>query len=735
MAKMNAGQIKGAKDVLALLNAGNLDAAKSLGERLLHSQNKPDLFFVMQKIALLQEDAQNAIDYGQKMLKLAPYQAEFKAAYHEMINHFHRQRQFSMMLEAASWLTQSRSADGQAWNLLGISYIELGRFDEARQALERALAMMPNNKHVMSNLGNVLISMSCYGAAIDYLEQALQIQPDLVPACNNLGNAYRYAGRVTDAIKIYEHALKIAPDYAELIANLGVAYSQVQRYRDAIDCYDRALNLNPQLLPVYANRAEAFRLLGQLQDAIAACETALNQHLDIQEVWLVYGNALRDASRIDEAIEAYIRALSYQNLRNTSFNSAVYTSLLFCLNYQPDLSAELIYGVYQDYNVKNGLPYRDHWRPFLNDQSLSRKLKIGYVSQSFYNHVCKHFLLPLIENHNHDNVEIYAYSNSVRDDEYTALYRNAVDHWIVTNAMSDDEMAERIRADGIDVLIDVAGHTSDNRLLVMARKPAPVSLHWLDFGYTTGLTAIDYYLTDHAGITEDCAQLFSEKLWPLDGPFFVYRPFGVNSMGEAGQLPAERNEYVTFGCLSRSIRINHKVIRIWAAILDAMPTARLIIDSGDFKDPQICEEMAARFAAYGIQRDRLDIGFHTPPWDVLRNIDISLDCFPHNSGMTLIESLYMGVPFITLAGRPSVGRLGASILTGAGHPEWIAYSEEEYAQKCVILAHDLPGLKHIRQNLRQELEQSLVMNEPAFARSVEAAYRQMWEIYCKGQQA
>ena len=306
----------------------------------------------------------------------------------------------------------------------------------------------------------------------------------------------------------------------------------------------------------------------------------------------------------------------------------------------------------------------------------------------------------------------------------TTRYRGYIDHWVPTLGMSDEALAERVRADGIDILLDLAGHTARNRLGMFARRPAPVSLSWMGFGYTTGLSAIDYLLTDAASAPEGSEALFSEQPWRLATPAYAYRP--AEGMGEVNALPAPANGHVTFGTLTRSVRINHRTVRVWSQILLRMPGARLVIDSGNYRDAGMRAGLIEKFAAHGIAPERLQIGYHTPPWDVLRGMDIGLDCFPHNSGTTLFESLYMGVPFITLAGRPSVGRLGSSILHGVGHPEWIAHSEDEYVEKAVALASDLPRLARLRAGLRAEMEASPIRDEAGFARKVEAAYREMF---------
>jgi len=290
-------------------------------------------------------------------------------------------------------------------------------------------------------------------------------------------------------------------------------------------------------------------------------------------------------------------------------------------------------------------------------------------------------------------------------------------------------MAALIRADGIDILVDLAGHTAGHRLQVFARKPAPVQASMFGYGYTTGLDAIDYFLADHEFAPPGCESVFSEKLVRLPVSA-TYRP--AENMGEPGPLPARQGGDITFGSLSRSVRVNYRVIRTWAALLKRLPDARLMINSHSFQYAGMQASMRDQFGAHGIAGERLILGYDTPPWDVLRKIDISLDCFPHNSGTTLYESLYLGVPYITLAERPSVGRIGSTILHALGHPEWIAATEEEYIDKAVALAADINGLAQLRAGLRAQMLRAAIMDEPAFARSVESAYREMWRRWCEG---
>ena len=388
------------------------------------------------------------------------------------------------------------------------------------------------------------------------------------------------------------------------------------------------------------------------------------------------------------------------------------------------------YELDKQLDKKFGLPHKDKWKTFAQPKVQKNKLKIGYVSPDFKKHSVQSFLLPTLAHHNHDKFEVFAFAELDKADLITEQYKSYVDHWIRTEKMNDNELTQLVRDLGIDILVDVAGHTQNNRLKVFAQKPAPISLTWLGFGYTTGLGAIDYFLTDNVMVPEGSEHLFSEKPWRLEQNYCFCCYQAKPDMGEVHPLPTLGNNFVTFGSVSKNLRINSKVISTWSSILQRVKNSKLLINNFDMNNKEVKEIMLNRFKEHGISENRLDFYFKTPPWDSMRQIDIALDCFPHNSGTTLIEHLYMGNPFITYSNRPSVGKIGASILTTLGHPEWIATSEEEYVEKAVALASDPQKLSTIRQNLRAEMEASPLMDHKGFVRELEGAYQAMWEKWC-----
>ena len=646
------------------------------------------------------------------------------------------------------------------YNIRGVCYQELGLFNDAINSYKQGLTIEPNNAEVYYNLGNAYKKLSQLSMAVTAYQQALEIQPNYIDAHNNLGNAFNALGfhkkaiecfenalklnsefatahnnlgitlnaigQQEIAIKSYKRALEINPDYVDCYNNLGNALRDLEQFDSAISCYKKALEINPNSVGVYNNYGSTLQYQGRFDEAITCYKQALNIKPDLVESYDNLGNVLRDLGRINEAIKCYTKALEIK-----PDYVAAHNNLLFCLNYHPDLSAEAIFKSYQAYDRQFGQPYQAQWQEFTNLKVPDKCLKIGYVSGDFKAHSMGYFLEPILANYDHRQFEITAYAETLKEDSFTQRFQGMVDHWVKTTGMTDEALAACIREDGIDILVDLAGHTAKNRLGVFARKPAPISISMLGYGYSTGLTAIDYFLADSQLVPEGSEHLFSETPWRLESPFFCYRP--AEGMGAVSSLPAKTTGQITFGTLTRSVRINRRTIRVWASILKRVAGSRLMINSASFRDHHSRQTILERFIAEGIQAEQLDIAYSSPPWDVIRSMDISLDCFPHNSGTTLLESLYLGVPFITLADRPSVGRIGSSVLESVGHAEWIARNEEEYVEKAVALANDLDTLAMIRSQLRSQMESLPVMDEVGFARKLETAYRQMWNLWCSQQ--
>lgn len=571
-----------------------------------------------------------------------------------------------------------------------------------------------------------LMLQKAYFEAEPIARRLTKLSPRFWDAWETLTIALFSTFRSPQALPPARTMLDLAPADPQSHIVLAAVLTQLGRTSEAIGVARRAIELDPRSAETHSALADALAAERRYKEAEACNQTALALDPTHRKALINLSKIYIDSGEVTKAELMTRKTLAHYPTAPVARNN-----LLFAMNYSDDRTAEEVFQAYRDYDTDLCLPLRSTWKPHANKRDPARKLKVGYVSPDFRQHSGNYFIEPVFAHHDRERFELTAYAELAAEDATTPRLKAYFDHWVPTAAMTDAQLAERIRADGIDILIDVAGHTAGNRLGAFARKPAPVSLTWLGFGYTTGLSAIDYIMTDAVMLPEGYEHLFSEKPWRLEQGNFIYRP--SNTMGEPGPLPALASGYVTLGTLTRAIRMNDRTVRVWSEILRRLPTAHLVVNSTSYRDGPMCEQLIRRFEAHGIERQRLEIGCTSPAWDVLRAMDIGLDCFPHNSGVTLVETLYMGVPYVTLADRPSVGRIGASVLQSIGHPEWIADNEEAYIRKVVELASDLPALQATRDTLRAEMHASPLMDEPAFARKFEAALRGMFTNWCENQ--
>ncbi|MGJ8527849.1 tetratricopeptide repeat protein [Maritalea sp.] len=649
----------------------------------------------------------------------------------------------------------------EAHNNLGNIYEAAGRHEDAVVAYEKGLTVQPNFLMLHYNLARALQRACKFDQAITIYEKVIEAKPDFAEAYSNYGQALRDAGRAGDSIAFFQKAAELNPNSAVAYYNLGLSFAAVGQSDDAMACYEGAFTIKPDFAYAYndhgvallakgqagsaipsllkaveiapnsalmhSNLGNAYMRFGELELARASYLNAIDLKNDLYQAYNSLGILHQEFGEFDDAQNMYEKALDI----NPNYTDAI-SNMLFTANYDPAKSGEEIFRKYRWFNETFCEPLLESHVPHKNVPDPEKRIRVGYVAPTFYRHAVGYHLMPLFDNATHENFEVFAYAGIAKTDEYTERYKANSDHFIFTKGMTDEQLVDRIREDKIDILVDIAGHTKENRLRIFAPKPAPVSLHWLDFGYTTGMPAIDYYMGDDNATPKEQDHLFGEReVWRLDGLSVVYRP--ADNMGEVSPLPALANGYVTFCTLSRSVRLNDPTIRVWAEILKAVPNSKLRVDSRNFGNQTMCNKLIEKFEKYGVDADLLILGFNSPPWDVLREIDIALDCFPHNSGTTLFEHLYMGNPYVTLYNRASVGTLGGAILRGGGFGEWVAHTEQEYIDIAVKLASDIPALAETRANMRAKMEQSALMDEKGFVGRVEDAYRAMWRKWCATQ--
>ena len=613
----------------------------------------------------------------------------------------------------------------EAYSNLGNALTSRGRFDESISACRQAIALNPNHPGACNNLGNALAGKRLLLEAIAAFRQAISLNPNYSEAYSNLGSALKDQGNFAEAAAACRQAITLNPNFFGAYINLGNALAGDGHMAEAIAAFRQAITLNPNCSDAYNNLGAVLKFQGQLDESIAACRQAIALNPNYPDAFTNLGNALKAMGRLDEAIAAYRQAVALNPLFSDAHSNLVYT-----LYFHPDYDTQAIRREHQHWNQQHAEPLKKLIQPPLNGRSPGRRLKIGYVSPDFRDHVVGRNLLPLLAQHDAANVEVFCYAQVAHPDALTDRFRTSAHHWRSLVGLSDDQAAQLIRQDQIDILVDLALHLANNRLLLFARKPAPVQVTFAGYPGTTGLNTMDYRLSDSyldpSGMDES---IYSEETVRLPDSFWCYDPLECHDV-PVNALPASTNSFITLGCLNNFCKVNDAVLRLWAKVLHAVPNSHLLllIPEGSTR-----QQTLGQMEKEGIAPQRIEFVSHRPLKQYLElyhRIDIGLDTFPYNGHTTSLDSFWMGVPVITRVGETVVSRAGLCQLMNLGLPELIAYTPEQYVQIAADLARDLPRLAHLRSTLRPRMQHSPLMDAPRFARNIETAYRQMWRKYC-----
>jgi len=613
-----------------------------------------------------------------------------------------------------------------ALNNLGNALAAQGRRDEAVTHYRRALALQPTSIQVYNNLGVALTELGRFEEALASFRQALALRPDHAEAHDNLGSLLSQIGRLDEAFTCFQRALALKPDFAEAHNNLGNLLKERGQLDEALHCFRRALALRPDLAEAHNNLGDLFRLRDQFDDALACLQRALALKPDFAEAHNNLGSLFKELGQLDEAIACYRRALAHKPNRPD-----IHSNLILTLHYRfghdtGDLGTEL-----DRWNRRHAPPLYKFIRPHANERSPERRLRIGYVSPDFRDHAVGLNLLPLFERHTHDQFEIFCYAHAVTADRVTANFRACSDHWRDTVPLTDAQVADLVRQDQIDILVDLALHTSKNRLTVFARKPAPIQVSFAGYPGATGMDAIDYHLTDpylDPAAPDDAYGPGPDAPFRLRDTFWCYQP--QTTEPAVNPLPALADARLTFGCLNNFCKVNESVLNLWARVLLAVPESRMLLLAAEGSHRQNTLQLLAHA---GVSPNRIEFVGHRPRRDYLalyHRIDIGLDTFPYNGHTTSLDSYWMGVPVITLVGQASVGRAGWSQLSNLGLTELAARHPDEFVAIAATLAGDLARLCAMRASLRERMQRSPLMDAPGFAHAIETAYRAMWRRWC-----
>jgi len=701
--------------------AGRWQEAEIAGREALGiDPNHAAVWHLLGEVAFKQGKSEQAAEYLAKAIELAPNSADALFDISVVLLD-------SGKFDAAEAVCQRVLAlspnHADALNNLGLAFKAQGRLDDAADSLCRAISHQPDLAEVHCNLGTVYQIQGDLSGAVACYERALALRPEFVEASFNLGTALRAQGKQAEAAGAYRRTLELNPSHLGALNNLGNTLCDLGYVDDGLACYRRGLEIDPNYVEILNNLGKALTRNGQLDQAVTALQRAVQLMPNLAEAHSNLGNASKDRGDLDEACASYRRAVELK----PSF-AAAHSNLLFLVNFLPGNDACSILVEHRKFDRQHAEPLRSLLRPHENDRSPHRRLRIGYVSPHFRDHCQSFFTLPLFRSHDRRQFEVCCYNNTRYHDRITQELRATCDGWRTIDNLSDQQLAETIRADRIDILVDLTMHMEQNRLLAFARKPAPVQVAWLAYPGTTGLAAMDYRLTDRYLDPPEHDQNYSEHSIRLLDAFWCYDP--LTDEPAVGPLPADRNGYVTFGCLNNFCKINDDVLSLWSSTLKAVPQSRLIL---------LAPEGSARlrvsnfFAAQGVSGERISFVSRQPRaryLELYHQIDVALDTFPVNGHTTSLDSCWMGVPVITLVGNTAMGRGGLSILENLGLSDMIATTAEQYRQIAIHLAANLSRLRSVRSSLRPTMQQSPLMDAPRFAGNIESAYRQMWQDWC-----
>lgn len=644
------------------------------------------------------------------------------------------------------------------------AYLNLGRAsslkgdkDEAMIAYRHALEINPSYADAYLNIGAILLESNECEEAKTYFQQALESDPKNAEAYNNMGVAWKRDGYVDHAFSCFARATEIKPDYGDARNNIGSVLYAFGDTDEAEAEVRKGIELSPDSPSAYCILGKILRSKNKPLESIDALNKAIRLAPDISEPYREMGLTLSENNQIDAAIRAYRLGISCDPKDGIAHNnlgmchvmrgeldealecfdaaieaiptfSLAHSNKLFSLNYMPSLPHEELVREHFAFGELWDQPYDEN--AFTNPPDPNRKLKIGYVSPDFRKHVVLTFIEEMLKNHDRDQVELYAYAEVFKSDDRTEQVKGYMDHWRYTIERNSYEIAQQIRDDGIDILVDLAGHTGNNRLPVFALKPAPVQVSWIGYPNTTGLRNMDYILMTSHFLPEGGESDFTEEVYNLPRVPVTYK---APERPDIGRSPFETNGHVTFGCFNNVIKAGPAAIEAWSEVLKAVPDSKLLLKAHAFRNEVTVTASKAMFESHGVDPERITCegpSEHHIYLTRYSDIDLALDPFPYNGGTTSLDTLYVGVPLLSLEGSTWVSRNGSGILRIVGEESLIASSVEDYVAKAVDFALNPEKLAELRGNLHERFMATGITDHVAQTRDLENAFRDMWQRWC-----
>lgn len=601
-----------------------------------------------------------------------------------------------------------------------------GRDTQAEECFRRILLDHPDHLPTWVNLGAVLRTRRLLQDSAACYRRALALEPGRFEALANMGVLCHQAGEPALAERLLRRAICIKPAVALVRSRLGVALRDLGHCAAAMAALDPATALKPDLQEVYLYRGNVLQTTGDLSGALASFRRAIQVAPNSASAWNNLGGTLTLTGDFVGARDCFRTALRY----NPGYYEA-FSNLLMALNYDPGVGESELHAEHRRFgdSLAKHLPAASV--PYANAAIPLRPLRVGYVSADFGRHPTGYFLQPVLEAHDRQSVVPYCYSGRITEDDLTKRLRDHAATWRSVVGMDDSAMAELIRNDGIDVLVDLSGHTAGNRLPVFHLAPAPVQVSWLGYFNTTGVAAIRAILMDEATVPSGCERWFTEEVIRLPGGRFCYTP--PEYAPEVANSPLCRLGHPTFGSFNNLAKLTAPTVRLWSALLQQVGDARLVLKWKSLADAGIRRGVLDAFAAEGIDVRRIELRPASPHTTMLAeygDIDIALDPIPFGGGLTSYEAMWMGVPVVTLPGVRPVSRQTAALLHALGLDALACDSSERFLYTAADLAADATRLAELRSTLRGRMASSPVCDGPAFTRNLEAAYRDLWGRWC-----
>jgi len=583
-------------------------------------------------------------------------------------------------------------ADDNLW-FTAIEHYRAGRFADCESACLQLGGRSSRYIKAVLLLGIARFRQNRLDGAIAAFEKAISLDPQLIEARTHLASALIADGRPEEAVDCYERLLRLDPNHLESLNNLGGLYVELMQYDKAQAVLERLLDIHPDI-------AEAHNNLGSLHISCGRLERALRHHR---------------------------RAIEINPLLATA-----QSNLLYALLYSDALSPQQVFQEHIDWASRHTTASAGLGRSKHIPTDPARALRIGYLSPDLRNHPVAAFLEPVLAHHDPQRYQIICYQDSPLADATTARLKSHSLHWRETFGLSDDQLEQQITQDRIDILIDLAVHSGRNRLPLFARKPAPILMTYLGYAFTTGVGVVDYRITDAIldppGLTES---FHTERLLRLPNIFWCFRP--PTNSPPITPLPALGNGHITFGSANRLVKITPSVLACWSRVMQQIPSAKLRLIAPELRTDSVRAEIITLLNNSHIDASRVSLVGSLPLENFLAAVgefDIALDTFPFTGGSTSCHTLWMGVPVVTRTGQTSLTRVSATILSSIGQNDLIASTQDEFVSIATALASDIPALAARRDQMRSRMQDSPLMREAAFVKTLEAAFRLAWQEAC-----